>query len=472
MSERSRNDLPKQVAWVGHSPLHFAYVTFLLPLPFILAEIYLGPRQSYFNFHLFLGGTILELCLDMLAYHAVFAERISRRRFLFYRYLIRTALGLPFSVYLILGMHIPIIGMLRYLPTLRLLRPLRNRRQFIWHLVLFAVGYCAYLMLRDFNWPSIYAIITGCVYVGVGALYLLREQEAQEHIYNERLNQLDQKRLLRRQSLQLSHARGMLATIVPSGQLDGLLMGAESVPVLHACLCVQMRFLHFRAGVRSYLDSPDYATPEQALRDFQREYFHMQAFIRESFPEPDYLVSGQGDAVLAVRPLQSDGQGQATMPIEDKPIGSVAAGEGPGLSTADLQTILNVILKARQVLQYVQRTQRTLAARARRWPDMGLTLSLEQTVRIAGGHTNPTPVILSAAKKEIRDFPADPDIEHRANRIWLAPELAGPFQRCFLEEVPAVSGWFCPGLLRPEYSVQGRGLEPVADIIQRLSYSV
>lgn len=143
---------------------------FLIPPLLLLTEALFLTRRPLFLVAFFLAGSGAEFLLDLLLRRFYFRGRLTRRRFFFLQYLVRTIIGLPFTIYLALGAATALPGLFRFLPVLVLVDRSRQAGQFAGQVFFFAAGVFLYALLVDVGLPDERGWMVLAAYSGLAGL--------------------------------------------------------------------------------------------------------------------------------------------------------------------------------------------------------------------------------------------------------------------------------------------------------------
>ena len=438
--------------------LRFAFFVFIAPLLALLALRILGIHSSFFAVLFFIGGTSLEFLLLLFLYSAYRQTKINRSQFKRSVYLIYTALGLPFTIYLAQSPSYNIIALLRFLAVLILLFPLVQRSALQWHLAFFVCGLFIYQFLQTdkafFHKEQgvllvLYTLGLCLIWYREVAIALLRKKFFYSQLHKRRLE-----KKYKKQSAFLSRSLEALGHS-PQGSIDIEKHMKDSYQHNSGEYLI---FAFFFSGMHEALwDFQRNSTHSHkaALSEFQREWEIFSKHLCQKLSGFRLELALGADSLIAgdlLKPYQ-----EAGLPEKELQLNSLQR-----------KRIFQIFFAADELLGFCGRTRRSIEQRGYRAWYLNLLMALGPAAYMQNSPSNPALVFRGPLIKKInRDLQL---IENQgpslnsdllADRIWIESRLQKLYEGRFEMSTALVCGdWKSPEFLLSEYTKDRSSLSP------------
>ncbi len=401
-----------------------------------------------FRIGAFLLPALAETGVVLLVAVFVHQDRLRGTRARFLEYGAHTALGLPATVYLAVGSTVPEMALVRQAVVLALLLFRRHTLfALIQHEFLLVAG-IVFLGLRD--WENSAGRATILLHIGeqcfvflgaLGARWLLARV-----VSRGRSILFAAERGRRRRTILEKRLKEVTEALAPESIAGRIARGrgygvelADRLVITFDCTGAHLAHDHFAKH------SPE--SPRAGVQEFLSEWYRFTAWVAERSRLPGLFLVPGFPFLRLVRP-------------------SAIASPDPR------EELLGAIQLAREVIAFLERSRRTLVGRGREgW--IASALIERGMVSAAVGPTEPVWTLrgeaVAAAETFLRALPQTP--EHA--RLWLAPDLFAKVALLFVrEDCLDLHGRIGVGLVRAEFSVEGRGLDLAPDFRERLRYGL
>ncbi len=427
---------------------------FLIPPALLLCEALLIARRPLFFVTFFLAGTGAEFLLDLLLRRFLYRGWINRRRFFFYQYLVRTIIGLPFTIYLSLGAATPLPGLFRFLPVLVLVDRSRLVSQFAGQVTFFAAGVFAYALLVDLGLPDERGWIVLIAYSGLAALLGVElQRRGSARLARARLRRERGLWHLRYDHIAAREER-LLRSILPEADVRRRQADREVAIEAGEFLVLAMSFPGLHAAGQDARDAGD-----EAVLELQRSWDLQYDHLRRRLEDQGFVVNLDGMMLQAARRLDRD--------------------------SGELEELLfPLVFEARELLRLVARDRRAREGRGRRGWRAEAAIAAGSCVRGRRSSYHPAPAfrgpVMDELERRLLFVPAlnqtafladERNVERAGERLLVHPDLAA-WVRPYFAAGDGVfdQKWFIPGLIHPNYSIGAEGLEAVPDILERIRF--
>ena len=435
--------------------LRFAFFIFILPLIAIIFLRILGIKTSLFASLFFAVGTCFEFLLFLFLHYSYKKGKINQARFRSSLYLVYTALGLPFTIYLAQSPTYNILSFLRFLAVLSLLFPLAHRSALKWHLFFFFSGLFIYQFLQSER---------GLFQRGQGSLLILyilglsllwyRESSMaflQRAVFFRSLHERRWEKKHRKQTAFLSHSLEALGYAPEEareaerrGRAGDLLSGNYVI------------FAFFFSGIHESLwdfQKKSEHSPKIALEDFQREWEIFLGHLRQKLLALNLKLAIGGEYFLAGKLLAPYQKRQGSQQLY--------------LNAKQKKDIFQILFAGYELLDFSARTRRALEQRTHKGWYLNILVALGPAIYMKHSLSNPALAFRGSVIKDIHralqhiEEDSKTEDDSLRDRIWIESRLEKLYESHFEMSTALLSkNWKSPEFLLSEYTKDRRSIKP------------
>jgi len=301
MSEQSKTE--KGNLPVFRSPSFLLTLgAFAFPLPFFLTG-----QAAAISLAFYLFVSLLEVVALYYLERSRLRGSISRRRFLFLNYLVRSIVGLPLSVYFTALSQTGIPGIGRFFFSAAALMEKGSLVHGILFSIFFSAGLLLFTGIKDSSFPEARTYELAAFSLVLSLLLLagnLRDRALRKNRAVEKRKSAALGRLLAARDQAIDEMR---IDSVPS--LAKEIGSGENLPLSGSFLVLKFEFPGLNDSALSFLEAVDYASFADAVRDFHLEWQRYAAYLRKELLAKGFwtgALNGQGMAALQLRDSSAD----------------------------------------------------------------------------------------------------------------------------------------------------------------------
>ena len=463
MSEREKNENSEGVFRASvfrEQELRFASFIFAAPLAALLALRIIGIQTSLFAVLFFIGGSGLEFLLLLFFWSSYKQSKINRAQLRRYVYLVYTALGLPFTIYLAQSPSYNVVALVRFLAVLSFLFPLVKRNALKLHVFFFFCGLLIYQFLqtdraffyRDQGVLLVFYIIALCLFWYREAWAALLQKK---NFYNQ-LHKRRWERKYKRQAVFLSRSLQALGySPQDSKQIEKY--SKDNYQRTGNYLIFAFFFSGMHEALWDFQKKPDHSH-STALREFQREWEIFSDHIRQKLSALQLDLAIGTDHLIA---------GKLLCPYPPEPQARALPQELQ-LSLAHRKRIFQIFFAVHEFLDFSARTRRSLEQRSYTGWYLNLLMALGPAVCMQNSPSNPALVFRGPLIKRLHrglDLIESQGWSSHSNliadRIWIEARLQKLYEKRFEMSTALVCGaWKSPEFLLSEYTSDRSRLSP------------